>query len=470
MKIGIVGSQLVRRKNGAVGYETDTLRKAFRIRGHDVVLIDVSQTTIGVIEGDAFARAKTEQVTHKASEFDALLVRRTLGGVDAILDFCRFAQLANPNVFVADPLDTLVRGASKVESIAKRAGARWQPDTQILSDIEDLDERFAFPLVSKPMYDTKGKGVTLCNDKSDLEEQLAADYGRYAGYSILVQPDITGQREYRVVVVDGVALGVCSKPAPVADGVIARNSDNVSEFNRYEGANVLEVAKFAEKVALKSGLFLCGIDIIERDGHFYVLECNRNPQFQNFDFTLGIRTADHVAKAVEDALDRVSLRDPKKDKPIDNTAEKHIRMFIGSSTEGLKIAETIQWGLHRTSDIETSVWHQDVFRPTKSAFSDLVSSTKEFDYAVFCITADDQLRYREQDILAPRDNVIFEAGLFIGALGAERVFLVVSTDAGAKIPTDLSGVNLIMWKPQKSGNLRSALGPAIVEIREAIGI
>ncbi len=129
-----------------------------------------------------------------------------------------------------------------------------------------------------------------------------------------------------------------------------------------------------------------------------------------------------------------------------------------------------KWGLHRTTDIESVVWHQDVFKPTSTAFNDLVESTKKYDYAVFCITADDELKYREQDVLAPRDNVIFEAGLFIGALGADRVFLVVSTASGAKVPTDLSGVNLVMWRPQTSANLRSALGPAIVEIKEAIGV
>ena len=40
---------------------------------------------------------------------------------------------------------------------------------------------------------------------------------------------------------------------------------------------------------------------------------------------------------------------------------------------------------------------------------------------------------------APRDNVVFELGMFIGALGHARTFLVQPLDAEVKIPTDLMG-------------------------------
>jgi glutathione synthase/RimK-type ligase-like ATP-grasp enzyme len=308
MKLAIIGSGYVgleRRITG--GYETSALRKAFQFRGHDVVLIDPTKTTFGVIDNECFARATVRETIHDASDFDAILVRRTFLKADEIIDFCMFAQKSNPNLFVADSVETLARAPSKADSIARRAGYSWQQDTQFIGNIGDLDPRLEFPLVSKPMFGTQGRGVRLCETREELAEELVADYKTDKGYTTLVQRDVTGDREYRVVVVDGKALGVCTKPPPISGRGFARNSGYVSEFNTYDGSNRRTVLKLAESVSLLMGLYFSGIDIIEKDGELTVLECNRNPQFKKFDFALGIRTADYVADAIEKSVNATCL-------------------------------------------------------------------------------------------------------------------------------------------------------------------
>lgn len=52
------------------------------------------------------------------------------------------------------------------------------------------------------------------------------------------------------------------------------------------------------------------------------------------------------------------------------------------------------------------------------------------------LTKDDELLGQE-NIAAPRDNVIFEMGLFMEAKGRERVLVVC--EEGAKMPTDIGG-------------------------------
>jgi predicted nucleotide-binding protein len=52
-----------------------------------------------------------------------------------------------------------------------------------------------------------------------------------------------------------------------------------------------------------------------------------------------------------------------------------------------------------------------------------------------------------------RDNVILELGLFVGAMGRERVFIVQPEVIGEqkfKIPSDLFGINPVLFQKSDS--------------------
>ncbi|MCT1526048.1 nucleotide-binding protein, partial [Sphingobacterium hotanense] len=55
-------------------------------------------------------------------------------------------------------------------------------------------------------------------------------------------------------------------------------------------------------------------------------------------------------------------------------------------------------------------------------------------------TADDITKSRLETSKSPRDNVIFEYGLFTGGIGSSRTFLVM--EEGTKLPSDLNGITL----------------------------
>ena len=59
------------------------------------------------------------------------------------------------------------------------------------------------------------------------------------------------------------------------------------------------------------------------------------------------------------------------------------------------------------------------------ALSSLLGVLRSFEFAAFVFTPDDIARLRGRDVLIARDNVVFEVGLFMGALGAERVFFII---------------------------------------------
>jgi predicted nucleotide-binding protein len=99
-------------------------------------------------------------------------------------------------------------------------------------------------------------------------------------------------------------------------------------------------------------------------------------------------------------------------------------MFIGSSVEGKRVAETIQLALEY--EVHSTVWHQGVFGLSAGTLESLVAALDDYDFATLVLTADDLLERRNASGRSPRDNVLFELGLFMGALGRGRTFIVHS--------------------------------------------
>ncbi len=85
-------------------------------------------------------------------------------------------------------------------------------------------------------------------------------------------------------------------------------------------------------------------------------------------------------------------------------------------------------------------WTEGVFQASSTAIESLVKAAKEADFAALVLTADDITVSRHKSKPSPRDNVIFELGLFIGALGRERVFILKPRGVDVRIPSDLLGV------------------------------
>jgi hypothetical protein len=144
-------------------------------------------------------------------------------------------------------------------------------------------------------------------------------------------------------------------------------------------------------------------------------------------------------------------------------------LFIGSSSEGLAIARELQAEVDQ--ECEPTVWSQNVFVPGGTTLGDLLVASQNFDFAALILTPDDSIVSRGEQIMAARDNVIFELGLFLGALGPQRVFIIHPRDKILRLPSDLAGVTLLDYNEnRRDGNLRAAIGPAATEIRKRISV
>lgn len=115
------------------------------------------------------------------------------------------------------------------------------------------------------------------------------------------------------------------------------------------------------------------------------------------------------------------------------------RVFIGSSTEGKDVAERLAARLDSNGSIETKVWTQSVFDVGGHVLDALILQASTVDFAVLVLRPDDFVESRDARSQAPRDNVVFELGLFIGALGKNRTYMVQPDGVDLKLPSDLAG-------------------------------
>ena len=132
-----------------------------------------------------------------------------------------------------------------------------------------------------------------------------------------------------------------------------------------------------------------------------------------------------------------------------------LKIFIGSSTEGLEYAKALQQNLDHT--MQVVLWNQGVFGPGSVILEQIVEILKTVDFAALVVTPDDLIQYRNSTQAAPRDNVLIELGLCIGALGRERSFIVYDRSSDIKLPSDLAGITPATFEPHDDGNAQAAL-------------
>jgi hypothetical protein len=120
------------------------------------------------------------------------------------------------------------------------------------------------------------------------------------------------------------------------------------------------------------------------------------------------------------------------------------RLFLGSSGKQTKLLHAITRGLEDVADVEP--W-TTTFNPGRSTLDRLVELSREVDFAAFVFAQDDWTATdaSESGQASPRDNVVFEAGLFGGALGIRRTFILHAN--GSKLPTDLLGLTSVRYDP-----------------------
>ncbi len=143
------------------------------------------------------------------------------------------------------------------------------------------------------------------------------------------------------------------------------------------------------------------------------------------------------------------------------------KVFIVSSAEALPIAREIQNAFQYDAFL-TQVWTDGVFKVAHYPLESLEKAIDDSDFAVAVAHADDLTESRGKDWPSPRDNVIFELGMFMGRLGRKRAILMEPREAKVKLPSDMAGLTTVSYRYEQGGDATALLAPACNELRTYI--
>lgn len=176
----------------------------------------------------------------------------------------------------------------------------YETRTDLLEDIKG--GLLKFPFIQKPAKGSKGEGVELISNDSDIDSKIIETKGN------VYQNFIKNSGDYRVFVLGGKVLGVIKRTAK--DGGFLNNiSKGGSASEITDPAILTELHHIGTTVASAMDLTLCGVDVIydEESKKYFFLEVNTVPQWKGFQTETGI----DVSKEIISFCKELSLRSAK---------------------------------------------------------------------------------------------------------------------------------------------------------------
>ena len=90
--------------------------------------------------------------------------------------------------------------------------------------------------------------------------------------------------------------------------------------------------------------------------------------------------------------------------------------------------------------IDVVSWKDGGFGLSTTPIESLEEILTEYPFGIFVFTKDDKISFRNEDLVVPRDNVVFELGLWLGRWGRKNCVIVSERGSNLKLPSDLTGV------------------------------
>ncbi len=119
---------------------------------------------------------------------------------------------------------------------------------------------------------------------------------------------------------------------------------------------------------------------------------------------------------------------------------------------------------------ECTTWTEGAFGLSTSTVDNLMKNLRDSDFGIFVFAADDTATIQGDILDVPRDNVVYECGMFSGYLSPERCFIAVPKSVPVRIPTDLLGMTIGSYEDERSDkNYVSAVSTFCRRVKTEIG-
>jgi hypothetical protein len=136
------------------------------------------------------------------------------------------------------------------------------------------------------------------------------------------------------------------------------------------------------------------------------------------------------------------------------------KIFIASSERTHDFAAMLRDELNKAEYCEANTWKDAIGTAGAQAKIEALEQwIKEYDFAVIIFSKVDMLVKESGEDMKTRDDCVFEAGLFMAAIGRNRCCLISSVEKN-DLPSDIGGITLLKFtEPDNLGNIDQCRRP-----------
>ncbi|ATH08266.1 hypothetical protein BIY24_09985 [Halobacteriovorax marinus] len=179
-------------------------------------------------------------------------------------------------------------------------GALSREEIEEVIDFNDIPGQCPNEYIIKPTRSNKGLGMSLCRGIDSLYTQLESYY-HFGDQRFIIQPRMRGIREYRLFFIEDQIIGAFEKHAKRQDEF--RLNAQRSECFAIEPENLSEeLISFFQTIRRNTHLFYGGIDILETENQFFILEVNPCPGFETLEEVCRVNVAKELISRVHQSM------------------------------------------------------------------------------------------------------------------------------------------------------------------------
>jgi RimK family alpha-L-glutamate ligase len=291
-----------RTSTSTVAFLSDERRPYSRVRlEEEAPALGLSVSWLDPQHFDLLVDAETPKTYYRSRPFPtpAAFVPRT--GSDTTM-FARaiIRQMeTDPGVVVVNSSDAIMAARDKLLAHQLLAAARVPfPRTVLARQPSDVAKMVRLvggpPVILKLLSGTHGKGVMLAKDTEEIQASLETIWALNQTLLIQEYMDHAPGTDIRVLVLGGRVLGAMKRTATL--GRFRANVHQGAQVDAFPLSDELEW--MALQAAEVMGLEVAGVDLVEANDSFAVIEVNSAPGFEGFERATGRNVASELLRYI----------------------------------------------------------------------------------------------------------------------------------------------------------------------------